>query len=124
MKREMQAKLKGIFVQSTNVHIDSDKIQGGAVKFAAEGKSELRIPKKENDTTILLVSSLKIRSQEDEAIFSAEIVANIFFDLGERLSDYDDVITKQCLPIVQKEMQTTVNKIMSDMGYPNFFNAQ
>lgn len=118
MNKEPLVMLKDTVVKSVSFNLDPDKLGKGDITLSAEGKSELRVPKEEDDLSILLVSSMEIKAQEDEEAFFASFVVNFFFSLDEKPTDYDDIIRKQCLPTIQAEIKKLAYKLLCDMGYP------
>lgn len=123
MNKDIHAILKSTVVNSVSINLDPDKMRQGDITLSAEGKSELRIPKEEDDLSILLVSSMEMKSKEDEDIFHASFVVNFFFSIDEKLDNYDEIVTKQCLPIIRTETKELVNKFLSDMGFTRIFEA-
>lgn len=123
MNRDTRANLIDTVVKSVSIHLDPDKLRKEDITLSAEGKSELRIPKEEDDLSILLVSSMEIKAQEDETAFHASFVVNFFFSVDEKMDDYDDIITKQCLPTIQTEIKKLAYKFLCDMGYPEILNT-
>ena len=123
MNKEANAILKEIIVNEVSIKVDPDKIRKGDITLSAEGKSELRVPKEDDDTSILLVSSMEIKSPEDTELFHASFVANFFFLIDEKLENYDNIVTKQCLPVIQEELNKLASKILSEMGFPGILKV-
>ena len=122
MENIVKATLKHMVVRSVHIDIDSEKFTEEDSKFEASGKSELNIPKDVNDQTFLLSSQFEIHSRNDKDAFNTRIVTDFYFELDRRIDDYDDVIRQQCLPVIQKEVTTLANKVLSNMGYPEFLS--
>lgn len=123
MNKDVHAILKSTVVNAVSINLDPDKMGQGGITLSAEGKSELRVPKEEDDLSILLVSSMEIKSQEDEDTFHASFVVNFFFSIDEKLDNYDEIVTKQCLPIIRTKTKELANKFLSDMGFPGVFET-
>lgn len=123
MNKDAHAVLKSTIVNTVSINLDPDKLRQGNVTLSADVKSELRVPKEDDDLSILLVSSMEIRSQEDKDILHASFVVNFFFLIDEKLDNYDEIVTKQCLPIIRTETKELANKFLCDMGFPDIFEA-
>jgi len=123
MSKDVHAILKSTVVNAVSINLDPDKLRQGNITLSAEGKSELRVPKEDDDLSILLVSSMEIKSQEDEDTLHASFVVNFFFSIDEKLDNYDEIVTKQCLPIIRTETKELANKFLRDMGFPGIFEA-
>lgn len=123
MSKDVHAILKSTVVNAVSINLDSDKLIQGNITLSTKVKSELRVPKKDDDLSILLVSSVEIKSQEDEDTLHASFVVNFFFSIDEKLDNYDEIVTKQCLPIIQTETKELANKFLRDMGLPGVFEA-
>lgn len=123
MSKTIHVDLKSTVVNAVSINLDPDKIRNGNVTLSAKGKSELRVPKDDNDLTFLLVSSTEIESEEDKNILHAILEINFFFSIPEKIHDYDEIITQQCLPIIQIETRKLANKFLTDMGFPGLFQA-
>lgn len=123
MNKDVHAILKNAVVNAVSINLDPDKMRQGGVTLSAEGKSELRVPKEEDNLSILLVSSMKIKSPEDEDAFHASFTVNFFFAIDEKLDNYDKIVTEQCLPTIQTKTKELANKFLSDMGFPGVFKA-
>lgn len=121
MNKDVHAILKSTVVNAVSINLDPDKLRQGNITLSAEGKSELRVPKEDDELSILLVSSMEITSQEDEDTLHASFVVNFFFSIDEKLDNYDEIVTKQCLPIIQAETKKLTNKFLRDMGFPGVF---
>lgn len=122
MNRDIHATLKSMVVKSVSINLDPDKVGRGTI-FSAEGKSELRIPKEENELSILLVSSIEIKPREKEDYFHASFVVNFFFSIDKKTDNYDEIVTEQCLPIIQTKINDLADKFLNDMGFPKFFET-
>ena len=94
MNKDIHASLKSTVVNSVSINLDPDKLRQGNVTLSVEGKTALRVPKEEGDLSILLVSSMEIKSQEDEDTLHASFVVNFFFSIDEKLDNYDEIVTK------------------------------
>lgn len=119
MKNEIHAELKNVVTQKVAINIDPDKLEGKKYSFSVEGKAELRIPKEENDASLLLVSTMNMRADENHDAFSATLVTNFCFSTSEKIEnkdDYDEIVRKQCMPIMQTESERLINRILKDMG--------
>lgn len=123
MNKDVHAILKSTVANAVSINLDPDKLRQGNVALITEVKSELRVPKKDDDLSILLVSSTEIKSREDEDILRASFVVNFFFSIDEKLDNYDDIVTKQCLPIIQAETKELFNKFLRDMGLSGVFET-
>lgn len=123
MNKTVHATLKSTIVNAVSIDLDPDKLRQGNITLSAEGKSELRVPKEDGDLSILLVSSMEIKSQEDEDTLHASFVVNFFFSIDEKLDNYDEIVTKQCLPIIRTKTMELTNKFLRDMGFPGVFEA-
>ena len=123
MSKTIHVDLKSTVVTAVSINLDPDKIRNGNVTLSAKGKSELRVPKDDDDLTFLLVSSTEIESEEDKNILHASLEINFFFSISEKIHDYDEIITQQCLPIIQIETRKLANKFLTDMGFPGLFQA-
>lgn len=123
MSKTIHVDLKSTVVNAVSINLDPDKIRNGNVTLSAKGKSELRVPKDGDDLTFLLVSSTEIESEEDKNILHASLEINFFFSIPEKIHDYDEIITQQCLPIIQIETRKLANKFLTDMGFPGLFQA-
>lgn len=123
MSKTIHVDLKSTVVNAVSINLDPDKIRNGNVTLSAKGKSELRVPKDDDDLTFLLVSSTEIESEEDKNILHASLEINFFFSISEKIHDYDEIITQQCLPIIQIETRKLANKFLTDMGFPGLFQA-
>ena len=66
MSKDVHAILKSTVVNAVSINLDPDKLRQGNITLSAEGKSELRVPKEYLNHPLLLVSSMEIKSQEDE----------------------------------------------------------
>lgn len=121
MNKDVQAILKDTVVETVSINLDPDKLREGNIHLSAEGKAELRIPKEEDDLSILLVSSTEIKSQMDKNAFYASFVVNFFFSIEKKPDDYDEVVRKQCLPIIQIKTKELADKFLGDMGFPEIF---
>ena len=53
----------------------------------------------------------------------ASFVVNFFFSIDKKLNNYDEVVTKQCLPIIKTEIKKLVNTFLSDMGFSGVFKT-
>ena len=62
MKNEIHAELKSVVTQKVAINIDPDKLESKKYSFSVEGKAELRVPKKENDASLLLVSTMDMKA--------------------------------------------------------------
>lgn len=123
MSKTIHVDLKSTVVNAVSINLDPDKIRNGNVTLSAKGKSELRVPKDDDDLSFLLVSSTEIESEEDKNILHASLEINFFFSISEKIHDYDEIITQQCLPIIQIETRKLANKFLTDMGFPGLFQA-
>ena len=123
MSKTIHVDLKSTVVNAVSINLDPDKIRNGNVTLSAKGKSELRVPKDDNDLTFLLVSSTEIESEEDKNILHVTLEINFFFSIPEKIHDYDEIITQQCLPIIQIETRKLASKFLTDMGFPGLFQA-
>jgi len=55
---------------------------------------------------------------EDPEVFSIKGVAEAYFSLSERDEEnMDAVITEQCLPTVQRKIESCVSRITEDLGF-------
>ena len=124
MSKDTQVALKNRVIESVSIHLNPDKIRKNGITLSIEGKIELRIPKEEDDLSILLVANMKIKSQEDENDFLASFVANFFFEIDEKLSSYDEIVTQECMPVIQEETKKITNSFMSQMGFPGVFREE
>ena len=124
MSKDTQAALKNRVIESVSIHLNPDKIRKNGITLSIEGKIELRIPKEEDDLSILLVANMKIKSQEDENDFLASFVANFFFEIDEKLSGYDEIVTQECMPVIQEETKKITNGFLSQMGFPGVFREE
>ena len=113
MSKDTQVALKNRVIESVSIHLNPDKIRKNGITLSIEGKIELRIPKEEDDLSILLVANMKIKSQEDENDFLASFVANFFFEIDEKLSSYDEIVTQECMPVIQEETKKITNGFLS-----------
>lgn len=123
MNKDVHASLKSTVVNSVSIDLDPDKLRKGNITLSVEGKTALRVPKEEDDFSILLVSSMEIKSQEDEDTLHASFVVNFFFSIDEKLDNYDEIVTKQCLPTIRTEIKNLANKFLHDMGFSGVFEA-
>lgn len=121
MNKNVHAILKSTVVNAVSINLDPDKLRQGNITLSAEGKSELRVPKGDDDLSILLVSSMEIQSQEDKDTLHASFVVNFFFSIDEKLDNYDEIVTKQCLPIIRAETKKLADQFLRDMGFPKVF---
>lgn len=124
MSKDTQAALKNRVIESVSIHLNPDKIRKNGITLSIEGKIELRIPKEEDDLSILLVANMKIKSQEDENDFLASFVANFFFAIDEKFSSYDEIVTQECMPLIQEETKNITNGFLSQMGFPGVFREE
>ena len=124
MSKDTQVALKNRVIESVSIHLNPDKIRKNGITLSIEGKIELRIPKEEDDLSILLVANMKIKSQEDENDFLASFVANFFFEIDEKLSSYDEIVTQECMPVIQEETKNITNGFLSQMGFPGVFREE
>lgn len=119
MKNEVHAELKNVVTQKVAINIDPDKLEGKKYSFSVEGKAELRVPKEENDASLLLVSTMDMKADENHEAFSATLVTNFCFSTSEKIEDkddYDEIVRKQCMPIMQEETKKIINRFLNDMG--------
>ncbi len=124
MNKDVHAVLNSTIVNAVSIRLDPDKLRQGVVTLSAEGTSELRVPKAEDDLSFLLVSSTEIKSEEDEDTFHASFVINFFFSTDEKLDNYDELVRKQCLPVMQTELNKLLKKIVGDMGFSDIFATE
>ncbi len=124
MSKDTRVTLKNRVVESVSIHLNPDKIRKNGITLSIEGKIELRIPKEEDDLSILLVANMKIKSQEDENDFLASFVANFFFAIDEKFSSYDEIVTQECMPLIQEETKNITNGFLSQMGFPGVFREE
>lgn len=119
MKNEIYAELKNIVTQKVLISVDPDELERKEFSFLIDGKAELRIPKEETDASILLVSTMDMKADENHDAFSATLVINFFFSTSEKVedkADYDEIVQKQCMPIIQTESEKLINRLLKDMG--------
>ena len=119
MKNEIHAELRNVVAQKVAINIDPDELESKKYSFSVEGKAELRIPKEENDASLLLVSTMDMKADENYNAFSATLVTNFYFSTSEKIEnkdDYDEIVRKQCMPIIQTESEQLINRLLKDMG--------
>ena len=68
--------------------------------------------------------SIKDGTVEDENDFLASFVANFFFEIDEKLSGYDEIVTQECMPVIQEETKKITNGFLSQMGFPGVFREE
>lgn len=126
MPNSIRATLECTTVQSVHIDIDTTLFADAEINFTLEAsaKSQLRVPIEKEDNSFLLVSTLEVKSKEIPNLMSASFIAEFYFATNQHIDDYDDVVREQCLPIIQKESTTLINKILSDMGYPEFLRIK
>lgn len=124
MSKDTRVTLKNRVVESVSIHLNPDKIRKNGITLSIEGKIELRIPKEEDDLSILLVANMKIKSQEDENDFLASFVENFFFAIDEKFSSYDEIVTQECMPLIQEETKNITNGFLIQMGFPGVFREE
>ncbi len=119
MKNEIYAELRNIVTQKVAINIDPDELESKEFSFLIDGKAELRIPKEEKDASILLVSTMDMKADGNYDAFSATLITNFFFSTSEKVEnkdDYDEIVRKQCMPVIQAESEKLVNRLLKDMG--------
>lgn len=126
MPNSIRATLEHTAVQSVHIDIDTTMFADAEITFSLEAsaKSQLRVPIEKEDNSFLLVSTLEVKSKEFPNFMSASIIVEFYFATNQHIDDYDDVVREQCLPLIQKESTTLINKILSNMGYPEFLRIK
>lgn len=123
MQNTINVALVNVSVRSVHIDVDFEKISEDAL-FETAGKSVLKLPKAEGDRSFVLESTFETSSAEDQNIFNASVVADFFFELDGDLDNYDDIIRKQCLPIIRNRITEIENKVLAGMGYSEFLRAR
>lgn len=121
MSKKAHAELKKVVVES--IHIDVDPVYHQLESFTLQtgGKAELRISKEKDDPTFLMVYTLKTSAEEQPYAFQASIKTNFFFELDQMVTDYDEIVTEQCLPLIKSRQEELINQVLLDMGYHGLF---
>lgn len=119
MQHKITAELKRTAVESFHLDLDVDRFSTEDFPLKAAGRAELRMPESSEDRTFLLVSNLEIRAEAQPELFHAVMVINFFFEASQKVEDYDEIVQKQCLPVIQKRQSELTNKVLEDIGYPS-----
>lgn len=121
MSQKAHAELKKVVVESIHIDVDSDHLQLESFALQTSGKVQLRIPKEKDDPTFLMVYILKTSAEEPTDAFQAVIETNFFFELDQLVTDYDEIVREQCLPLIKSRQEKLMNQFLLDMGYDGLF---
>lgn len=107
-----QKNVTKVFVNITN---DTEE----SVDFNFIGKAFLKVPTEEEDCSFLVSSIFENRQSEGEDKgdkFKLEI--DYFFESERKLEEdeYDDVVSNECLAIIQKDTHRMVAEILAAVG--------
>lgn len=97
------------------VHIDIAHDLSGGFKLKAESKVQVRAPKKEEKTGLVLIETFIKTPDSDgmEIVINAEFV----FEFDKVPSDYNSFIEERCVPLAQEEVFKSLDEILIRMGY-------
>ena len=88
-----------------------------SVLVSGEIECEARMHEDPTVNRMMLECTFDIHG-EDREVFSIKGVAEAYFSLSARDDDnMDDVITEQCIPVVQKEIGEHVERLTEDLGF-------
>lgn len=123
MADDVRAELQHKRTKAVHIDVDTEGLHSVKATLEASIKAELRTPKDEDDRSFLLVSTFEIVSTSRPELFRATIVADFYFETDMLVTVYDDIIHKQCLPIIKKEFEAMSSAILADMGYKDFLRT-
>lgn len=72
------------------------------------------MPKNPDGKSALLEMHLKINAKE---LLKIELTADVFFELEQLLSDYNEITEKKLIPLASKSLLNSLDNILAEMGY-------
>ena len=123
MKNDIIVSLGAHRVNSVQVAIDIVKQPKERVAFNASVTANLHLPGDEQDKSFLLKCSAKIWSEEYPDFLTISLQIDFYFEVESAEKELDDIITEQCMPIIQNTCTDVAANVLDGMGYPGLIKA-
>lgn len=108
-------RLVNYVVTSTSYNLNVE--EGQEVSLEVKEEISLKLPKDPSDTTFLLVSETIVEDVEEKSV-NIVVKANAFFDCDQKLATYDEVVQKQCFPMLFKKAAEVIDQVLEVLNYP------
>lgn len=110
--QEISAKIIQQKIVESNIFISRDMEDKIDINMVC--KVNLKMPKKQEEKSVLLEVQLNISAKE---ILKIELKADVFFELEHVLNDYNEIVEKKLIPMACKALLNSLDNILIEMGY-------
>lgn len=110
--QEISAKIIQQKIVESNIFISRDMEDKIDINMVC--KVNLKMPKKQEEKSVLLEVQLNISAKE---ILKIELKADVFFELEQVLNDYNEIAEKKLIPMACKALLNSLDNILIEMGY-------
>ena len=110
--QEISAKIIQQKIVESNIFISRDMEDKIDINMVC--KVNLKMPKKQEEKSVLLEVQLNISAKE---ILKIELKADVFFELEHVLNDYNEIVEKKLIPMACKALLNSLDNILVEMGY-------
>ena len=110
--QEISAKIIQQKIGESNIFISRDMEDKRDINMVC--KVNLKMPKKQEEKSVLLEVQLNISAKE---ILKIELKADVFFELEHVLNDYNEIVEKKLIPMACKALLNSLDNILIEMGY-------
>ncbi len=110
--QEINAKIIQQKIVESNIFVSRDMEDKIDINMMC--KVNLKMPKDPEEKSVLLEVQLKINANE---LLKIELNADVFFELEQLLSDYNEITEKKLIPMACKSLLNSLDNILVEMGY-------
>lgn len=110
--QEISAKIIQQKIVESNIFVSRDMEDKIDINMMC--KVNLKMPKNPEEKSVLLEMHLKINAKE---LLKIELTADVFFELEQLLSDYNEITEKKLIPLACKSLLNSLDNILAEMGY-------
>lgn len=100
-------------ITNSNIFISQDLTK--KVELNVECKAKMRIPKDEEDKSILLSIELNIGTKDEK--LKIELVSDMIFELDSLPDDYNEIAEQKLVPMASETLLNSLDEILVVMGY-------
>lgn len=111
--QEIDVKIIKQKITNSNIFISQDLTK--KVELNMECKAKMRIPKEEEDKSILFSIELNIGTKDEK--LKIELVSDIIFELDSLPDDYNEIAEQKLVPMASETLLNSLDEILVVMGY-------
>ena len=111
--QEIDVKIIKQKITNSNIFISQDLTK--KVELNMECKAKMRIPKDEEDKSILLSIELNIGTKDEK--LKIELVSDMIFELDSLPDDYNEIAEQKLVPMASETLLNSLDEILVVMGY-------